>query len=74
MGRIVIHEKHNSYMEDDRIPEWLTNLTDKQLQIFKKEIVFFSHNSSRADKDNYYIIIDSDKIEIIPASQYKGEE
>ena len=74
MERIVIHEKYDPNVDDDRIPEWLTNLTDKQLQIFKKEIVFFSHNSSQADRDDYYIIIDGDKVEIIPASQYKEPE
>lgn len=74
MGKAVIEEDYRNidWVEDyPRIePEIPESVLDEYFNILDQRRPYFTGE----DHDHWFTVIDGDKVEIIPASQYKGEE
>lgn len=75
MEKIIIeHNIKNIEWEEDEENLALPDLTEMQRESFFKACDSFYGMTSGEDRLHYFIIIDGNNVEIIPASQYHPDE
>lgn len=70
MAKIVIECDDREIWEDKPYDFDFASLTKKQQSDTLKALDYYCKNSPLEDLDYYFIVIDDDNVEIIPASKY----
>lgn len=74
MGKTIIEEDYRNieWVEDCDYPK--PNIPIEAFDNYFSALYLYRKQTGGEDFDHWFTIIDGDKVEIIPASQYKGEE
>ena len=67
---IIEHDLRDIEWVEDGESFSLPEMTEKQLESFEKSCDWFYTNVFGEDRLHYFIVIDDDNVEIIPASKY----
>ena len=74
MGKTVIEEDYRNIEWVEDYPYEVPSIPAPAVKNYLKALTVYVKQTEGEDLKHYFTIIDGDKVEIIPASQYKEEE